>query len=88
VVVHPADAERLGLRAGDRARLGNRRGEVVTTVALDGGQRPGVLIGEGLWRDEDFPEGRGINHLTGADPVPPNGGVAFHDTAVWLRLAN
>ena len=23
----------------------------------------------------------------GADPVPPNGGVAFHDTAVWMRAA-
>jgi len=88
VVLHPDDAARLGLRAGDRARMGNRRGDVVTTVALDAGQRPGVLIAEGLWRDEDFEDGRGINHLTGSDPVPPNGGVGFHDTAVWLRPAN
>ena len=29
--------------------------------------------------------GIGINALTGADPTPPVGGAAFHDTAVWLR---
>jgi hypothetical protein len=57
-------------------------------VALGDGQQPGVLIAEGVWPDRDFEGGRGINHLTGADPVPPNGGVGFHDTAVWLRPAN
>ena len=88
VAMHPDDAGRLGLQVGDRVRLGNRRGELVTTLALAAGQQPGVLIAEGLWRDEDFEDGRGINHLTGADPVPPNGGVGFHDTAVWVRPAN
>ena len=27
------------------------------------------------------------NVLIGADPVPPNGGAAFHDNKVWVRLA-
>ena len=85
VRIHPEDAARLGLREGDRVRLGNRRGEVVSVATLGGGQQPGVLVAEGLWRDEDFEDGRGINHLTGGDPVPPNGGVGFHDTAVWAR---
>ena len=26
----------------------------------------------------------GINRLVSADPVGPVGGVAFHDTAVWI----
>ena len=30
-------------------------------------------------------DGRGINTLTGADPVAPFGGAAFHDNKVWLR---
>jgi anaerobic selenocysteine-containing dehydrogenase len=88
VTMHPTDAGRLGLIAGDRARFGNRRGEVVCAVEINDGQQPGVLVAEGLWRDPDFEGGRGINHLTGADPVPPNGGVAFHDTAVWVRPVN
>jgi anaerobic selenocysteine-containing dehydrogenase len=88
VKMHPTDAARLGFTSGDRIRLGNRRGQVVSEIAIDDGQQPGVLVAEGLWRDPDFAEGRGINHLTGADPVPPNGGVAFHDTAVWVRAVN
>jgi hypothetical protein len=30
----------------------------------------------------------GVNLLTSAEPGYPNGGAAFHDTAVWLRKAN
>ena len=31
--------------------------------------------------------GKGINVLTGADPVAPVGGAAFHDTRIWIRPA-
>ncbi len=43
------------------------------------------LISEGIWPNDAFEDGRGINTLTGADPVAPYGGAAFHDTAVWVR---
>jgi len=46
-----------------------------------------VLIVEGNWPSDAYPGGIGINTLIGADPVPPNGGVAFHDTAVALAVA-
>ena len=29
----------------------------------------------------------GISALTGADPAKPNGGAAFHDSAIWVRPA-
>ena len=45
----------------------------------------GTVIVEGVWPNRDFQGGKGINHLIGADPLPPGGGAAFHDTAVWLR---
>jgi len=32
-----------------------------------------------------YPDGRGINTLTGADPIAPYGGAAFHDNKVWIR---
>jgi hypothetical protein len=34
-----------------------------------------------------FEDGQGINTLTGADPVAPFGGAAFHDTHVAMRKA-
>ena len=85
VLLHPVDADRLGLADGARVRLGNRRGEVVLHARLFDGLHAGTLIVEGVWPNADFEEGRGINHLIGADPLPPAGGAAFHDTAVWLR---
>ena len=47
--------------------------------------RRGVLIAELLWPNSAYPDGRGINTLTGADPVAPFGGAAFHDNKVWLK---
>jgi anaerobic selenocysteine-containing dehydrogenase len=87
VRIHPADAARLGIAEGMRVTLGNLRGAVTTTARLFDGLLPGTLVAEGVWPDRDFPEGVGINQLIGGDPVPPNGGVAFHDTTVWLRPA-
>jgi anaerobic selenocysteine-containing dehydrogenase len=87
VRIHPEDAARLGLADGERIRLGNRRGAVTMTARVFDGLLPGTLIAEGIWPSRDFPEGIGLNQLIGGDPVPPNGGAAFHDTAVWLRPA-
>lgn len=86
-LVHPDDLLALGVRAGDAVRLGNRRGEVTVTTRLFADLRPGTVIVEGIWPNATFGE-LGINQLIGADRVPPNGGSAFHDIAVWLRPAS
>ncbi|MCW1839389.1 molybdopterin-dependent oxidoreductase [Prosthecomicrobium hirschii] len=87
VLMHPDDAARLGLAAGARVRLGNPRGEVVLALKLFDGVRPGVLVTEGIQPNAAFEGGEGINTLTGADPVAPFGGAAFHDNKVWIRAA-
>ena len=84
--LHPAEAARQGIAAGARVRIGNHRGSVVLKTAFDAGQQLTTLIVEGIWPAEAFEEKQAINTLIGDDPVPPNGGAAFHDTAVWLRL--
>jgi anaerobic selenocysteine-containing dehydrogenase len=85
VLVHPQDAARLRIGAGDRVRLGNGRGSVVVHAELRDGQQPGVLVVESIWPNEAFEEGIGINALISAEAAPPGGGAVFHDTAVWLR---
>jgi len=87
VMVHPADASRLGIAEGDRVVLGNARGEVELTATLFDVMQTGVLIAEGLHPNAAHAGGRGINTLIGSDPVKPFGGAAFHDTSVWLRRA-
>lgn len=85
VWLRPEEAAQYGIEDGAKVKMGNRRGVVtlharhVETVA------PGTVISEGIWPNSSFEDGRGINTLTGADPVAPYGGAAFHDTAVWVR---
>ncbi len=84
-LVHPDVCARMGLAAGDLVRIGNHRASVVVNVEPAAGQHPDTVVVEGTWPAECFVEGGGINRLVGAEPASPNGGGAFHDTAVWLR---
>lgn len=84
VMVHPEDAAPLGIATGDWVRLSNPRGAVLIRARLYEGVRRGVLIAESIWPNAAFPDGRGINTLTGADQIAPYGGAAFHDNHVAL----
>ena len=86
-LIHHRDAARLGIVDGELVRLGNARGEVTLRARPLETARPGVVVVEGNWPSEAFVDHVGINVLIGSDPVPPNGGAAFHDTAVWIRVA-
>ena len=87
VMIHPEDAAELEIADGLRVRLGNGRGTVVVHAALFDGLRRGVVVVESVWPNHAFEEGIGINALTGADPVAPIGGAAFHDNAIWIKAA-
>jgi anaerobic selenocysteine-containing dehydrogenase len=84
-MLHPDDANKLKVANGDTVCLGNRRGEIkITAEVIETAQR-GVVIVESIWPNRAFAGGKGINVLTGADPVAPVGGAAFHDTRIWIR---
>jgi anaerobic selenocysteine-containing dehydrogenase len=87
VMIHPDDARMYGIGEGDYVMLGNKRGEVHLYAKLFEGVHRGVLIAESIWPNSAYADGRGINTLTGADPIAPYGGAAFHDNKVWLRKA-
>jgi len=85
VMIHPDDAHACGIADGDYVLLGNERGEVRLHAKLFAGVRSGVLIAESIWPNSAFADGCGINTITGADPIAPYGGAAFHDNRVWIR---
>ncbi len=87
VMIHPNDAAELKIADGDHVVLGNRRGDVRLHARLFDGVCRGVVIAESIWPNAAYADGCGINTLTGADPVAPYGGAAFHDNKVWLRRA-
>ncbi len=86
-LIHPAVLSDLGLVDGARIRIGNSKGSVVVHASGFDGLQPRVVIVEGIWPNDAFEEGIGINLLTSADRGLPRGGAVFHDTAVWLRPA-
>jgi anaerobic selenocysteine-containing dehydrogenase len=85
VMIHPDDANALGIADGDEVVIGNTRGQVRLHAKVFDGVRPGVLIAESIWPNEAYPDGKGINTVTGADSIAPYGGAAFHDNRVWIR---
>jgi anaerobic selenocysteine-containing dehydrogenase len=85
VMIHPDDARAADIGDGDEVAIGNSRGEVTLHARLYDGLRRGVLIAESIWPNGAYPDGRGINTLTGADSIAPYGGAAFHDNKVWIR---
>lgn len=84
-LIHPKTLVSLGIDDGNDVMLGNDLGEVtVKAVAFDGLQEDTVVV-EGIWPNKFFNTGVGINALVSAERALPNGGAAFHDTAVWMR---
>jgi anaerobic selenocysteine-containing dehydrogenase len=87
LMMHPDDAANLGIGEGDPVRVGSPRGAVHLHARLFDGVRRGVVIAESIWPNSAYPDGRGINTLTGSDSIAPYGGAAFHDNKVWVRRA-
>ena len=86
--IHSKDIKKLALQDDELVVIGNNRGKVIIHVEEFDGMQEGVIIVEGVWPNEAFVGNNGINTLVGSDPVPPNGGAAFHDTAVWIKPSN
>jgi len=84
-LIHPNDAQRLGISDGMVVCLANQRGEVRLHAKLSSGLQPGTIVVEGVWADQAFVGGIGINALTSDEPALPAGGAVFHDTAVHLE---
>ncbi|MBH0239946.1 molybdopterin-containing oxidoreductase family protein [Methylobrevis albus] len=87
VMIRPGDAAAHGITEGALVEIGNGRGRTRVHAKFFDGLKPGVLVAEGIWPNAAHDGGVGINALTGADPVAPYGGAAFHDNKVWIKPA-
>ncbi|MGA0562481.1 molybdopterin-containing oxidoreductase family protein [Ancylobacter sp. VNQ12] len=87
LMIHPEDAAALAIVTGDLLRIASARGEALLHARLFDGVRRGVVVAESIWPNRAHANGRGINSLTGADPVAPFGGAAFHDNRVRIERA-
>ncbi|MGV9820041.1 molybdopterin-dependent oxidoreductase [Nocardia xishanensis] len=82
--VHPADAERLGVRAGDQLEIASRRGRAVLPVQISDRVRPGDCFAPFHWNDEQG-EYLTINAVTNDAVDPASLQPEFKQCAVSLR---
>jgi molybdopterin-containing oxidoreductase family molybdopterin binding subunit len=62
VEINPEDAKAKGINDGDKVKIYNDRGYIITTARVTPGMRPGVLnVYQGHWKS--FPTGT-VNNLT------------------------
>jgi anaerobic selenocysteine-containing dehydrogenase len=76
----PEDAERLGVREGERVRVISRRGEVEAPVRYELGLRPGLLF-----MTLHSPDEVDVNNLTIDAWDPKSGTAEFKATAVRVE---
>jgi assimilatory nitrate reductase catalytic subunit len=79
--LHPADAKRLGLGAGDLARVASRHGAAVLPVRLSADQRQGEIFAPMHWTD-GFSSSGPIDRLVGAAADPVSGQPELKGTRV------
>nr|WP_229683879.1 molybdopterin-dependent oxidoreductase [Nocardia camponoti] len=84
VEVHPSDAERLGLAAGDVLEIASRRGRAVLPVRVSDRVRPGDCFAPFHWNDEHG-EYLTINAVTSDAVDPASLQPEFKACAVALR---
>jgi anaerobic selenocysteine-containing dehydrogenase len=85
--MHPHDAAERGLRDGDRVRVWNQYGEVITALRLNRDLMPGVAcLPKGLWA-KHTDNGRTANALAPPTLADLGGNACFNDARVDVARA-
>ncbi len=85
IKIHSKDMIKLNIKNDEIIKIGNDRSQLKIHVESFDGLLPGVVVVEGIWPNENFIDGLGINSLIGADSPEPFGGAVFHDSAIWIK---
>ena len=87
LAMHPDDAAARDLAAGDRVRVFNPLGQVVTGLVLDEAMKPGVVyLPKGIW-NHSTRNGRTSNTLVPDSLTDLGGGACFNDARVQVERA-
>jgi anaerobic selenocysteine-containing dehydrogenase len=82
--MNTADADRLGIAAGDLVRVWNQRGECELVAAVGEDVLPGVVVCQGLWSDAAYGK-KLVNALTPDRIADMGGGATFFSGRVQVE---
>lgn len=88
IKIHSNDIKKLKLKNNEIVEIGNDRASLKIHVEIFDGLLEGVTVVEGIWPNEYFIDGYGINSLVSSDIPEPAGGAVFHDVAIWIKKIN
>lgn len=83
--LHASDADRRGIRQGDRVRIFNDRGAVFANADVDGAVRPGVVRIPAVSWPKMMPDRQGVNVLTSQRLTDRGGGATFYSCLVEVE---
>ena len=82
VEIHPDDAERRQLCAGQRVRVFNDRGEFQARAVIAESVKPGVVVTQGIWWNRFTPDGVNCNVTTSTRLTDFGSAATFFDNLV------
>ncbi len=84
--IHPDDAAKRGVIAGNYVRVFNDRGSVELRARVTDRARPGVVVGLSVWWKKLARDGKNANELTSSDTLTDMGrGPTFYDCLVQVE---
>ena len=84
--MNPADAARLGLRAGEDVVAWNQRGDVTFHLVVTDATAEGVVVTEGVWWKDYMPGGKhNVNALTSDRNTDKGKGSTFYQVRVNIK---
>ena len=84
LLLNPVDAQRLGLKTGDRVRGKNAQGQAEFTLQVTDKAACGTAVSEGVWWQE-YTKGGNVNRLTSQRTTDRGEGSTFYDVRIDIE---
>jgi anaerobic selenocysteine-containing dehydrogenase len=82
VVLHPADADKVGVADGDHVEVISDSGSIVRKAIVSTDAKEGVLVALGQWWPKLAPDKKGLNDITNERLTDLGGGSTFGNPVV------
>lgn len=87
IMLHPSDADPLGIKHGDRVDVTSINGSILRKAIVSVDAKPGVVIALGQWWPKLSPDRKSLNDITSERLTDLGGGSTFGNPVVHVKKA-